>query len=109
MDFSNLRDELSDKEARLRRRVGKIERDLRRPHDADSQERATERLNEPVLEALDEHVLAEIEAIRAAVQRTGRDGTPLHPEEGLTVAEIAVAKEDFAHGEARHRRLAADD
>ncbi len=69
MDFAALRRELTDQEVRLRKRVSRIERDLRRPHDADSQERATERLNEPVLEALDEHVLAEIEALRAAVHR----------------------------------------
>lgn len=72
MDFVALRRELTDQEAKLRRRVTRIERDLRRPHDADSQERATERLNEPVLEALDEHVLAEIEALRAAVDRIDR-------------------------------------
>ena len=69
MDFAALRRELTDLEDRLRKRVSRIERDLRRPHDADSQERATERLNEPVLEALDEHVRGEIEAPRAAAYR----------------------------------------
>ena len=69
MDLAALRRELTDQKARLRKRVFRIERDLRRPHDADSQERATERLNEPVLEALNEHVRAEIEALRATVHR----------------------------------------
>ena len=69
MDFTALRHELTDRVVRLRKRVSRIERDLRRPHDTDSKERATERLNEPVLEALDEHVRGEIEALHAAVYR----------------------------------------
>ncbi len=69
MDLATLRADLEHREVKLRRRISRIERDLRRPHDADSQERATERLNEPVLEALDKQVLAEIADLRAALER----------------------------------------
>jgi RNA polymerase-binding transcription factor DksA len=76
MDLAKLRSDLDDRRVKLQRRVERIERDLRRSHDADSQERATERLNEPVLEALDEHVLAELDALGAAIERidTGNFG-----------------------------------
>ena len=69
MDLVALKQDLSKQRELLRGRVSRIERDLRRPHDPDSAERATERLNEPVLEALDDHVLAEIEALDAALRR----------------------------------------
>lgn len=50
-------------------RVDRIERDLRRPHDDDWQERATEVENDEVLEGLDEMSRREAQSIRAALKR----------------------------------------
>jgi DnaK suppressor protein len=53
----------------LLRRVGKIEGDLRSPHDRDWQERASQLENDEVLEGLDEITLAEVRQIREALRR----------------------------------------
>lgn len=55
--------------ARLLRRVGRIEGDLRRAHDRDWPEQAIELENDDVLKGLDEMTLAEIRRIRAALGR----------------------------------------
>jgi len=64
-----VRTQLERRLAGLLRRVGKIEGDLKQPHDRDSEERATELENDEVLEGLDEMTLREIEQIRTALKR----------------------------------------
>ena len=72
-----LRKQLEDRLTHLQHRVGKIESDLRRTHDPDWTERATELENDEVLGGLDEMTLREIEQIRTALNRieSGRYGT----------------------------------
>jgi RNA polymerase-binding transcription factor DksA len=53
----------------LSRRVGRIEGDLRSPHDRDWPERASELANDEVLEGLDEIGRGELRQIREALQR----------------------------------------
>lgn len=55
--------------ARLLRRVGRIEGELRRAHDRDWPEQAIELENDDVLKGLDEMTLAEIGPIRTALGR----------------------------------------
>lgn len=69
LEHDSLRAQLKDRLTGLLRRVGKIESDLRQPHDRDWQERVTEVENDEVLEGLDEMTLSEIEQIRAALRR----------------------------------------
>jgi len=69
LSHAALRAQLHDRLDVLTRRVGAIERDLRRAPDRDSQERATELENDEVLEALDESNRAEVLQIRAALRR----------------------------------------
>ena len=53
----------------LARRVGRIEGDLRSPHDRDWPEGASELANDEVLEGLDEIGRGELRQIREALQR----------------------------------------
>ncbi len=55
--------------ARLLKRAGKIEGDLRQTHDRDWQERASELENDEVLEGLDEMTIAEVRRVRGALAR----------------------------------------
>jgi len=61
--------QLENQLARLLKRVGNIEGDLRRIHDRDWQEQAIEVENDDVLKGLDEMALAEVRRIRAAFGR----------------------------------------
>ena len=61
--------QLQERLAALLQRVGRIESDLRSPHDRDWQERATELQNDEVLEGLDEMSLREVQHIRDALKR----------------------------------------
>ena len=74
MDLVEVSRALEERLSRLTSRVSKIEKDLRKSGSDDWQERATERLNDEVLEQLNETERAEIESIRAALERI-RDGT----------------------------------
>lgn len=71
---SQIRRQLEVQLARLARRVGRIEDDLRTPHDPDWAERAIEVENDPVLESLDASGRLELAAIRLALARLD-DGT----------------------------------
>ena len=64
-----LRERLSELEARLH----KIEHDLDEAPNPDFEERATERSNDEVLEEIGSTGLAEIRAIRAALERIAKD------------------------------------
>ena len=68
-DLSPLRAKLEARMARLNKRVGAIEKDLRSPRDQDWQESITERENDEVLEGLDNAGLNEIAQIQAALLR----------------------------------------
>lgn len=61
--------QLQERLAKLLQRVGRIERDLRAPHDPDWPERANELENDDVLEGLDEMSLKEVRQIRGALKR----------------------------------------
>ena len=67
--YTSIRTHLWERHAHLVRRVGKIEGDLRSPHDRDSEERASELENDDVLEGLDAIGRAEVGQIRAALDR----------------------------------------
>ena len=64
-----VRTQLERQLAVLMRRAGKIEGDLKQPHDPDWQERATQLENDEVLEGLDEMTVGEIRQIRGALRR----------------------------------------
>ncbi len=65
---------LQERLAELNERLHEIEHDLDEPADADSEERATERESDEVLEQLGNAGLTEIRMIEAALKRIG-DGT----------------------------------
>ena len=71
-EYGGARLQLQERLARLLRRVGRIEGDLRSAHDRDSEERAAELENDDVLEGLDAMTLAEVREIRAALTRIDR-------------------------------------
>ena len=71
-DYSGAGLQLQERLARLLRRVGRIEGDLRSVRDRDSEERAAELENDDVLEGLDAMTLAEVREIRAALTRIDR-------------------------------------
>jgi DnaK suppressor protein len=60
---------LEERREKLVSRTGKIQRDLRRLPDSDSQERVTETENDQVLERLDDTERAELELVERALQR----------------------------------------
>ena len=64
-----LRERLETKLEQLTRRVRKIEGDLRRRPNIDSEERAMELANDDVLEELDVSTLQELNSIQAALGR----------------------------------------
>jgi RNA polymerase-binding transcription factor len=64
-----LRAALQDKLAQLRRRLGKIEHDLRQTPEPDSEERAVARENDAVLERLEESDREEILRLQSAIAR----------------------------------------
>ena len=68
-DHETVRGMLEERLARLLRRVGRIEGDLRQAPDRDWQERATELENDEVLEELDEITRREVIETRAALGR----------------------------------------
>lgn len=68
-EFSEIRSQLEERLAMLKRRVSKIEGELRQPGDPDSQEKATEAENDEVLERLGESELREIQGIRLALDK----------------------------------------
>lgn len=68
-DADTLRQSLASRLERLEARQRKVEGDLRRPGDPDSQERAQEAENDEVLEDLDERGRREIEQLRRALAR----------------------------------------
>jgi len=74
MDPEAVRQSLEDRLSQLTARVSKIEADLRKPGSQDWQDRATEKQNEEVLEQLGVTERAEIDDIRAALDRI-REGT----------------------------------
>jgi DnaK suppressor protein len=71
---SKLREQLATRLADIGQRVGRIEGDLRREHDRDWVEQATELENDEVLEGLDELGRAEVREIRETLRRI-EDGT----------------------------------
>jgi DnaK suppressor protein len=71
---SKLREQLEARLADIGQRVGRIEADLRREHDRDWTEQATELANDEVLEGLDDMGREEVQAIRATLRRI-EDGT----------------------------------
>ena len=64
-----LRNKLEARLGEIAQRVGRIEHDLRRERDRDSEERAIELENDQVLEGLDEMGRVEVREIRAALAR----------------------------------------
>ena len=69
MDLKDVKQGLEDRLSRLTNRVSKIESDLRKPGSRDWTDRATEKQNDEVLEQLNATERAEIEDIRATLNR----------------------------------------
>ncbi|MCP4038481.1 MAG: TraR/DksA family transcriptional regulator [bacterium] len=67
--LDKIREDLTKRLEILTTRAGKVERNLRRRTNTDSEERAQEIQNDEVLEDLDEHARSEIDQIRAALAR----------------------------------------
>jgi len=67
--FDKVRDQLTQRLAVIGNRHEKVDRDLHRLPDADSQERAQQAENDEVLEGLEAQSREEIEQIRAALKR----------------------------------------
>jgi DnaK suppressor protein len=68
-DYQQLRATLQQKLTQLQQRLGKIERDLRQTPDPDSEERATARENDEVLERLDNSAREELQLLQSAITR----------------------------------------
>ena len=85
-----LRAELSRQIETLSRRADNIEADLRKPGDRDWVERANEIQNDEVLDTLDEVTLAEVAALRHAVERidNGTYGRCQHCGEEISAARL---------------------
>ena len=69
LNIERVRHDLSARLEKLSGRVEKIGSNLRQPGNPDSEELATERANDEVLEALDDTERREIALIHAALQR----------------------------------------
>lgn len=67
--YQQLRETLVQKLEQLQHRVGKIEGDLRRMPEPDSEERALGRENDEVLERLDSSGREELQLLQAAISR----------------------------------------
>jgi len=74
MDTAGFEARLRARKAELEKRLDEIEHDLVEEPHADSEERATEREGDEVLEDLGQAAVAELRAIDAALQRI-EDGT----------------------------------
>lgn len=68
-DTSHFETLLRNRQRELHKRLHAIETDLDKPADADSEERATEREGDEVLESLGQAGLSELKAIDAALDR----------------------------------------
>jgi RNA polymerase-binding transcription factor DksA len=86
------REQLTEQLGRLLTRVGKVESDLRRARDRDSQEQAIELENDEVLEELDEMTLGEIRRVRTALDRiaNGTYGTCLTCGRAISADRLAA-------------------
>lgn len=69
IDTEKLKSQFEDRLATLRARVGKLEADLRSPHDPDSAERATQTEGDEVREGLEDSALKEFDDIQSALAR----------------------------------------
>lgn len=88
MDTSGkIRGVLEKRLAELSGRAGRVQADLRRGHSRDSEDRASERENDEVLEGLDREGLRELEQIRAALGRLDRGTYGRCVRCGETIAE----------------------
>jgi len=87
-----LRAQLQERLARLLRRVGTIQGDLRSAPDRDSQERASEQENDEVLEGLDEMSRAEVRQLRDALRKLdeGSYGTCSRCGQPISAARLAA-------------------
>ncbi len=94
-------DLLNARKRELTQRLTKIEMDLDQPGNPDSQERASEREGDEVLESLGQAGLAELRAIDAALKRMAagsygicvRCGGPISPERLKIVPHAALCQE----------------
>ena len=83
---------LENRLAELKARVAELETDLRAPHSADSEEQATEREGDEVLEGLENSALEEIGLIEATLKRIdqGSYGTCEACNEPISAARLAA-------------------
>ena len=72
--YDDIRTALQHKRDELRQRISKIQRNLRSTPAPNSQEQASERENDEVLEHLDDSSRAEMEMIEAALSRITAGG-----------------------------------
>ena len=69
IDTEKLKSQFEERLAALRARVGKLEADLRSPHDPDWEDRATETAGDEVREGLEDSALKEFADIQSAMAR----------------------------------------
>ena len=95
-EFDQVREQLEARLVQLSDRVSRIQRDLRRPGSRDSQELATERENEEVLEQLDEAETRELAEVRAALERIDAGSYGACGRCGQAIGERRLAALPFA-------------
>ncbi|QRM56849.1 TraR/DksA family transcriptional regulator [Sinorhizobium sp. BG8] len=104
MDTAHFKTILLDRKNELDRRLGRIEADLGSPMDPDSEERATERENDQVLEEFGNEGVKELQAINAALDRIragtfgicAKCGNPVSPARLKAVPYAALCEECIA-------------
>lgn len=104
-DTAQFRQALLARKNELHSRLHRIEADLDQPMNSDSEERATEREHDEVLEGLGNAGLGELAAIEAALDRIeagtfgvcAKCGEPISPERLKAVPHAALCEDCISH------------
>ena len=94
--LQSLRDELESRKAELNERLGRIKANVRRGYHADSKERAKEREDAEVVDALGNETRREIALISTALQRMDAGEFEICAECGNPIGEERLKAQPFA-------------
>ena len=97
LDFNAIRNDLKSRLSELEARSEKMEAALRSEHSSNFSEQALEREGEEVLERLEEEAIAEIIAIKAALERIEAGTYGSCVECGAKITEKRLAALPFAN------------
>lgn len=86
-EYGVIRQELILKRDILKERLNRIRQELRQKKNADSEEQATERVNDSVLEALENSMLIELEQIETTLGQMEKGNYGLCSSCGETISE----------------------